>query len=397
MHETPSVDRTEPTVAGAPADELFHGGPLLRLRSKLPLLRGTKPYVLRRALLFVLVAWLPLLVLATLVGSEGKPLLRDLGAFARYVIAGPLLLAADAVCLAVLGHVAHRFLELLPTAKGRARYADAIASARALLRHPLADVAVVVLAYLLSAAAHQEVTLVHMPIWYRSHADPAALSPTAWWHALVSMPLLLMLVLGWLWRLLVWTRLLWLLSRLDLALVAVHPDRCAGLAFVGNSLVGFAPVAAGLAAIVAGAMANEVVYGGASLAAQKDAVVVVVLLAIVLFTTPLLVFSPKLLQLKRRGADAYDGLATAFGRQFEREWFDPARPAAQRELLDRSDFSAGTDLYQLVDRVGALRLVPVHLTGVALLAIATALPFVPVALAVVSFDAIVAALLGLLH
>ena len=42
-------------------------------------------------------------------------------------------------------------------------------------------------------------------------------------------------------------------------------------------------------------------------------------------------------------------------------------------------------------------LVPVQWRGLAMLALATALPFLPVTLMVVSFDAVIDALLGLLH
>src|SRR5262245_52559859 len=98
MHDPhPAAGAPSTAHTGAAAAEefaLFAGGPLLRLRSKLWLLRG-KPYVGRRAVLFVLVAWFPLLVLTSLYGLEGKPVLRDMGTFARYVIAGPLLLIAE--------------------------------------------------------------------------------------------------------------------------------------------------------------------------------------------------------------------------------------------------------------------------------------------------------------
>src|SRR5262245_22360458 len=141
-------DPTAATPDAAATDDLFAGGPLLRVRARLPLLRGGR-HIVRRVVAFVLVAWFPLLLLATLYGGEGKPLLRDLGAFSRYVVAGPLLLAAEAVCLVMLGNLARRFLALLPTPDGRAAYAHTVDSVRRLLGHPLADVAVVVLAYLL--------------------------------------------------------------------------------------------------------------------------------------------------------------------------------------------------------------------------------------------------------
>jgi len=186
-------------------------------------------------------------------------------------------------------------------------------------------------------------------------------------------------------------------SRLDLALVPTHPDRAGGIAFVGYSLAGFAPAAAALGAIVAGAIGNQVLYAGSSLEAEKDALFTVVVFAVVLFTAPLTVFSSVLLATMRRGAQQYDELATAIGRQFEHEWFDAERRPLHKQMLDRGDFSAATDLYQVVDRVRAMWLVPVQWRGLAMLALATALPFLPVTLMVVSFDAVIDALLGLLH
>jgi hypothetical protein len=389
MQAPPLVAAAAPTP-----DDVFAGGPLLRLRSRLWLLRG-QPYVRRRALLFVLLTWLPLVVLSTVQGSEGRVFLRDIGSFARYVVAGPLLIASEVVCLAVLGSIARRLLDLMPAPESRPRYTALLGSVREVLRHPVAEAAVVVLAYLLSATVHQAAQLSHLPDWFR--AADGTLSLAGWWHALVSLPLLLMLLLGWLWRLLMWTRFLWLVSRFDLALVPVHPDRAGGIGFVGDSLAGFAPVGAALGAIVAGSIANRVIYGGSSLTSEKYAVVTVVLVAIVLFSAPLVTFSGRLLATMRRGAARYDELATALGRQFEREWFDADHRAQQKEMLDRGDFSAATDLYQVVDRVHAMRLMPIQLKGLLVVALATALPFVPVTLAVVSFDAVIDALLGLLH
>ena len=60
-------------------------------------------------------------------------------------------------------------------------------------------------------------------------------------------------------------------------------------------------------------------------------------------------------------------------------------------ILERPDFSAATDLYQVVDRVHEMRLLPVDLPSVGVLAIATLLPFVPVVLMNMPFDVIVGA------
>jgi hypothetical protein len=75
---------------------------------------------------------------------------------------------------------------------------------------------------------------------------------------LVSVPLLLLLLLGWLWRVLLWWRFLWLTARLDLRLIPGHPDLAGGLMFVGSSLRSFWLLSFALGAIAAGTVANRV-------------------------------------------------------------------------------------------------------------------------------------------
>ena len=62
-----------------------------------------------------------------------------------------------------------------------------------------------------------------------------------WWYVAVAIPLFQFLLYRWLWRLFIWTRLLWTLSRMNLQLTPTHPDLAAGLGFLGpaqaNNLV----------------------------------------------------------------------------------------------------------------------------------------------------------------
>ena len=69
--------------------------------------------------------------------------------------------------------------------------------------------------------------------WY---AVPTAaglqLSLTGIWYGYVSLPLFQFLLIRWYFRLFIWTRFLWQVSRLDLRLVPTHPDRVGGLGFL---------------------------------------------------------------------------------------------------------------------------------------------------------------------
>jgi hypothetical protein len=238
-------------------------------------------------------------------------------------------------------------------------------------------------------------SLADLPPWHHSQVQPGTLSMAGWWYVLVSLPLLLLLVVGWLWRLVLWARFLVLVAKLDLSLVPAHPDRAAGLGFVGYSLRGFAFVAAAFATIIAGAVANQVLHGGVPITSFKYLIGGTVAVCVALFTAPLLAFAPRLAAERRKGMRQYGQLATAFGLEFEREWLPLTRPLTN-EVLERGDFSAATDLYQVVDRVLAMRFVPVDRLNLFMLAGATLLPFAPVVLTALPFDTLIGLLMGAL-
>lgn len=406
MRELPAEAVSEAPVATAslPWEErgdLFMEGPPMLVEAKLGLLRPGRLLTARRCALFLLVTWAPLFVLTAIEGTllpdgRGIAFLADMGAFARSWIAGPLLLLADVMAGRELSAVASRLGWMCALSTGdRERFTRITASTIRLRDGLLPEVAVAGLAFVTVVSLVNSLSLETLPLWHHSATNPHALSAAGWWYALVSLPLLLLLVLGWLWRLVLWTRFLWLVARLQLALVPEHPDRSAGLGFLGYSLRGFAFVASAFGAIVAGAVANQVIHHGEPITTFKFLIAGTAAACVVLFCAPLFVFAGRLAAERRRGLRQFGQLATSFGLQFGHEWFGPGR-SVQREALERGDFSAATDLYQVVDRVQAMRFVPIDRINVIMLAGATLLPFAPVALLAVPFDTIVGVLMGVL-
>jgi hypothetical protein len=110
----------------------------------------------------------------------------------------------------------------------------------------------------------------------------------------------------------IWFRFLWQVSRLDLHLVATHPDRSGGLAFLGKTSYAFSPVLFAQGALLAGVIASRVLYGGESLLSFKIEVVGFVVLFLVLILVPLTMFTPQMLRAKRRGLSEYGLLATRY-------------------------------------------------------------------------------------
>src|SRR4029077_13788577 len=161
-------------------------------------------------------------------------------------------------------------------------------------------------------------------------------------------PLLVVLFLGWLWRLLLWTRFLWRMAQLDLSLIPSHPDQAGGLRFASSSVRDSFPLGLALGAIVAGSVANAVAHRGASPLAFRNSLIVLLLFMTILCSGPLLVFVRKLYRARWGGVLAYGTLAHGLGLQFERRWFERSALTGQEDPLQAADFSATTDLYQVV-------------------------------------------------
>jgi hypothetical protein len=382
--------------------ELFAGGPPIRLQRSLGLIKPDNPRIMQRAILAGVVGWVPLVVLVALQdtawwGEKVKSLLFDFAIPARFLIVAPLFIVAESICIPQLGRTVRHFLDagIIPESD-RHRFDAAIASTRRLRDSPTVEVITLVLAYTLVIALIRYVPLGQFQAWHKAGSSGhEVFSLAGWWHALVSVPLITVLFFGWLWRLFLWGRLLLHLSRLDLQLIPAHPDHAAGLKFVSQSLRAFSPLGFALGAIVAGYVANHVVHAGIPPTAYLHLVGGLVVGVVILFSGPLLIFSNKLLLTKRRGIFAYGALALGEGQQFERKWLNRV-DSIDESALEVPDFSATTDLYQVVANVYDMSTVPLDLKDLIPLVIATLLPFVPVALMAVPLDVILQGLANLL-
>ena len=362
--------------------EIFDGAPPRRLEKFLGLIRPDQRRTGRRALLIVLLAWAPLYVIAaieTLLSGENilGSLIRDLTVISRYLIVAPLLILAEEATSFRMGQIARHFIDAGLVIPSESRRFDAILSqCRGWLTSASVELLVMVLAYfvvffLIKAIPNQEI-----PFWHKALGGEAGYSWTGCWHAWVSVPVGLTLLLGWLWRILIWGIFLMRVSRLNLHLIPAHPDLVGGMQFVGLSVRAFLPVAFAIGMSVAGGVAQRVLNGSASFFSFVYVIAAVVVLNILLFVGPLLVFIGKLVEARRRGILAYSGLAAAVGGQLEKKWLD-SHQRVDEAALEVAHFSATTDLYQTVSNVYQMKTIPIDNQDLIALIIVTLLPFLP--------------------
>jgi hypothetical protein len=373
---------------------LLEGGPPHWLQRSLGLIKPGYPMIARRAKLVVLAGWVPLVVLAIaqsiiLRNQLAKSFFSDFAVYARSLVAAPLLILAEADCIPRLDRVARHFLEAgLITDPDRARFDDAVTSTRRLLDSGLAELMVAILAYGLVISLMIYVAPDELPPWYWLKSDYRVLSLAGWWNALVSAPLFILLFFGWLWRVFLWARFLWLMSRLDLRLIPSHPDHAGGLMFLGDSLRAFWLVSFALGAVVAGQVANRITLYGESLVTFKHIVIGLAVFVLILFAGPLTLFIGKLRETKRRGDFIYGALASEVGRQFEHDCLTRER-GANEEAPNAQDFSLHSNIYGIVANVYGMKDFPFGLRNLGLLVAVALLPFAPVALMVMPLNVII--------
>jgi hypothetical protein len=364
------------------AAELFDGGPPLRLEKSLGLIKPNERRSLQRALFAVLIVWAPLVVLSaieSLVLQENKlaSLIADLTVLSRYLIVAPLFILAEEGTIFRLGQIARHFIDAgVITAADRPRFDGIVAQARRLLDSVLVEALVVALAYLAMITLIRVFPDQDIPFWHKAGDGGRGYSWAGWWHVLVSAPIALVLLVGWVWRILIWGLFLFRVSRLDLQLVPAHPDLAGGLQFVGLSLRAFLLLSFAISASAAGGVAQRVLYLGASFFSFKYVIAAVVALILLLFVGPVLVFGGKLVEARRRGIINYGGLAGAVGRELENKWLDYRKNVDER-ALDVQHFSATTDLYQVVSNVYQMKPFPIDTQDLIALVVVTLLPFLP--------------------
>lgn len=362
--------------AQADETEVFDRGPPRGLSPPGSVRRPLLPNITARVLLVLGLGWLPLLLLSPLGGSEAaRDMLADVGAHARFALAAPLLVVGYATCARRLSEVAYTFLasDLLPEG-ARAAARAAAAQARRRLRSVWSELAVLSLAYVAVGAVYALGPEAYLQSAWQGDRATTTLSPAGWWHVAVSAPLLFVLLLGWVWRTIVWTLFLRRMASLKLRLVAAHPDGAGGLGFLNQSVRAFAVVGMAFGALAAGRLAHVNLHGLATPLSIPLLVALAVVVALAAGLAPISVFTPILLRTWRRGSIAYGALAGRMGQQFEARWLHERNA---RDMLEVPDFSAATDLYQVAGAALRMRFLPTDVQSVGVLVVASLAPFIP--------------------
>jgi hypothetical protein len=345
---------TNEGLQGLPAPQDFSlvlGGPLFQLLRRAHLSDDALLLVRQRIIVISLFVWLPLLVLTALEGnllggSAAVPFLLDIEVHVRFLVAVPLLIAAELLVHQRMRSLVPVFLQrnLIPEG-AMPRFNAAITSAFRLRNSVLAEGLLVAFVYVVGVlVVWRQYTALDTVTWYGTPSvDGSTLSIAGIWYGYLSLPFFQFLLCRWYFRLFICGRFLWQVSRIKLDLVPTHPDRLGGLGFLADTVYAFALLAVAHGALLAGQIANRIFFLGATLPDFKAEIAVLALFLLCLIIGPLLVFAPQLAQTKRTGLREYETLAEQYVREFDTKWLRGGSPP-DAPLVGSADIQSLGDL-----------------------------------------------------
>lgn len=375
------TSRGESTPA---AFSLEAGGPWYRLQVALGLFRSSAS---RRAALSMLVTWFPLLALSAAQGmavgdAVRVPFLKDFAAYTRFLVAIPLLILAEGLIgREMAAVVAHFGGSGLVADSDRPKFDSALEQAKRMRDSTFAEVV------LLALAVGSAVLVVYeFPLGFSTwrsiySAGGHTRTLAGWWYLVVGVALFQFLLWRWLWRLLIWYGFLWRTSRLELRLIATHPDRAAGLGFVGDAQRFFWIIVSAFSFTGAGVLGDDIVYAGVPLLDFKFVIAGYVVLVLAAFLLPLTMFTPAMTRARMKSLHDYGALAVLHNQLFDEKWVQ-GKHGKEETPLGAPEISSLADLGGACDLLYRMRPVPFDPADAVALGLAALVPLTPLALTV---------------
>jgi hypothetical protein len=378
---------------------LVLGGPIFQFFRRTHLEGDHLELLRRRVIVITLLAWLPLLLLSVFTSPSGGArlsFLHDIEVHARFLVVLPILVGGELLVHLRIRPVVRRFVERqIVRPQELPRFDNAIESAVRMRNSVPVELGLLLVVYTLGMWIWSSRVGLNTSTWYVNAGGRWNLTPAGYWYVFVSIPIVQFILLRWYFRLLIWFRFLWQVSRMDLHLIPTHPDRCAGLAFLGKSSYAFGPILFAQGAMLAGLVASRVLYRGENLLSFKFQIGGFVVFFVLVILGPLLTFTPQMAEARRKGLADYGLLAQRYVESFEQKWV-VRNPTTSEELLGAADIQSLADLGNSYALVRDMRPVPFGLDDITRLAAATAAPLVPLLLTIFPADELLLRIIKLL-
>lgn len=377
------------------AVSLVRGDLLFRLQRKVGLIPEQGLGIVRRALFWSLIAWLPTAVWAWIKGgflpAEGsEPLLAHFAINARLLLAIPLFIIAEGMMHGTLAAVLPRLVSSGVVPPSQREQLRSVLTGITRLRDsvlPWIFIAAALISFFWLSAPmglqHELSWLGAQPVAGQpGSAGPTGAGPSSaimafgpWWYLHIGRTIFLALLLAWLWRLVLLSLLFKRIAALELSLVPTHPDRCAGLGFMARAPTMFVPVVLGISSVFASGWAHQVVYHDVAFASLRVEIIAFVLILPLLCVTPFFSFLGLMLRTKKQGLLDYGDLIGGHGRLVRERWIE-GKPITDAPILDAPELGPIADTAAAYELIAKIRPLPLGMGSLLPLVGAAVLPMI---------------------
>jgi hypothetical protein len=381
---------------------LLLGGPFFQLLRKAHLTGNALELVKKRTLIICLIAWLPLFVISMIKGQawgEGTnlPFIEDLEVHIRFLLAMPLMVFAELIIHQRMKLVVQQFeeRELIPE-DAKVQFNNAISSAYRWRNSYLSEAFIVILIYVIgyNVVWNRSMAL-DTTAWYTEPAlGKSELSLAGVWFRYVSLPMFQFLLLRWYYRIFIWSRFLFQVSRIKLRLVPTHPDYAGGLGFLSNIVYAFMPLGVAHGAVIAGMIANHIFHEGAELLDYKVDIAIIAIVVLFITMVPMFFFLGQLSDIKRLGSLEYGKFASGCVQAFDNKWI--RQLSANKQENFNNDIQGLANLSESYQIIQKIQMIPITKTDILLLAASTLAPILPLLLTMMPLSDLIRMVSGIL-
>lgn len=357
------------------------GGPLYQLYLKTKLAKPPLNLFKRRVIAITMFAWLPLLILSAFSGvaisGVSVPFIFDVDAHARFLISLSLLIVAEVIVHQRIAEIMMQFLKRdIITKEIKPKFDRYIAAALKLRNSITIELVLLVLVLSCGHFIWQEYRVLDRSTWYATIIDGnATLNLAGYWYEFISIPIFQFILLRWYFRIFIWYKLLWQISRLSINLNSLHPDRAGGLGFLTNTISAFAVLLIAHTVLLAGMITNRIWHDGATLLDFKVEVLSITGLLMALVLVPLVFFIFVMARDKRIGTYKYGIMASHFVNMFYNKWIDKA--SYEKSALGAADIQSLADLSNSFTATRDMNVIPFSFRNVLQLFLLVVLPLLP--------------------
>ena len=375
---------TEPSVTTTPRDVSFvRGGLLYRFLISIRLMDDNHWNVGRRMLFVFAIVWVPIMAIRLFHDpNRVMQLVLDYRLEARALAAVVLIVAEPIMDSRFRLLIEHLRKSRLLIGPDLAKMDHILASLRRLRDSFVPEVLFAVAVVLRAMTSYGFVASQTSGDLSYQTATGLHLTGAGWYALLVGAPMIQFLALIVLWRWLLWSIFAFRLSRLNLRLVPSHPDENGGLGFLSISIQAFVPFSFALSTIVGASFRNDILQNGKHLADFKGPAIALAVIILAVAVLPLFFFLPKLLPLRRKGILQYSIIGHMQSFAFHDKWVHHGAEH-EEEAIAAPEMSTLCDYNSAYKNVEDMYPIPVDKEALTGLAIAVAIPALPVILAAI--------------